>query len=205
MKKLRWQMSLSTLLLLVTVMVLAVSHYLTSRKLSETRNELVDYRYQYGHLIVDDPSRPHLLRYANQENPWKWHVNFPEGKSYKMMCGVGEVPTSGVPSVSQLKHVQETWVYGTGENRTMFVSLREWDSDSLKFSIGCDGSQTANQIIPKSDVYSQSVFNSFSVGHRKTYTAAADEPFVMFYQTERKASPAGGSANGVVVWGVPVK
>ena len=57
MRKPRWQMSLGTFLLLVTVMAVAVSHYLTSRELDATRNELVNYRYQYGHLVVDDPSR----------------------------------------------------------------------------------------------------------------------------------------------------
>ena len=192
-------------LLLLTVVVLAFSHIITSRQLSAARKELVNYRYQYGHLVIDDPSRPHVLAYAKQENPWKWHINFPEGKSYKMMCGVGVVPTTGVPSVSRLQHVQETWVAGTGENVTMFVSLTESEPESLKFSIGCDGSQTVSQVIPKSDVYTRSVFNSFSVGHGEVVTADPEEPFVIFYQTERKANPVGGSADGVVVWAVPVK
>ncbi len=125
MKRPHLRMALSTFLLCLTVIILAFSHIVTSRQLAATRKELEDYRYEYGHLVVDDPSRPHVLGYAKQWNPWKWHVNFPQGKSYKMMCGVGEIPTSGVPSVSQLQHVQESWIVGTGENSTMFVSLTE--------------------------------------------------------------------------------
>jgi hypothetical protein len=208
MKTRRWQMSLGTFLLLFTVIALAWSHIVTSRQLATTQKELVEYRYQYGHLVVDDPTRSHVLGYAKQDNPWKWHVNFPEGKNYRMMSGVGDVPAAGPPDVSRLQHVQETWITGTGDNKTMFVSLTEYKPDSLKFSIGCDGSQTVGQIIPRADVYTKSVFNSFSVGHGDAFTADPDESFVIFYQTERKANSAGGSAgsaNGIVVWVVPVE
>lgn len=201
-------MSLGSLLLLVTLIALALSHIVTSRKLAATHNELVSYRYQYGHLVVDDQTRPHVLGYAKQENPWKWHVYFPKGTSYKLMCGVGNVPIAGFPEVSRLQYVQETWIEGTGQNKTMFVSLTESSPDSLKISIGCEGSQTVSQIVPKADVYTTNVFNSFSVGHGDAFAAGPDETFVIFYQTERKANSAGGSAgseNGVVVWAVPVK
>ena len=69
-------MSLGTFLLLLTVILLGWSHIITSRQLSSTRKELLDYRYEYGHLVVDDPTRPHVLGYADAQNPWKWHVNF---------------------------------------------------------------------------------------------------------------------------------
>jgi len=208
MKTARWQISLSTFLLLLTVIALGWSHIVTSRQLAATHNELVDYRYEYGHLVVDDPTRSHVLGYAKQENPWKWHANFSEGKSYKMMCGVGDIPASGIPDISRLSHVQETWITGTGQTKTMFVSLTEFDSKSLNFSIGFDGEQTVSQIIPRSDVYAESAFNSFAVGHGEAFMAEPDEPFVVFYQTERKTSAAGGStgsSNGVVVWMIPVK
>ena len=208
MKTSRLQMSLGTLLLLFIVIALASSHIVTSRRFAVEHKELVNYRYQYGHLVVDDPTRPHVLGYAEQQNPWKWYVNFPGGKRYKMMFGVGDVPVAGLPDVSRLQYVQETWIDGTGQNKTMFVSLTESNSDSLKLSIGCDGSQTVSQIVPKADVYTRSVFNSFSIGHGDAFAADPDLAFVLFYQTERKANSAGGSsgsARGVVVWLVPVK
>jgi hypothetical protein len=208
MKRKRCQISLGTFLLLLTVIALAWSHIVTSRRLADTHKQLADYRYQYGHLVVDDPTRPHVLAYAQQQNPWKWHANFPKGKSYKMMCGVGDIPVDGLPDVTRLHHVQETWITGTGQNTTMFVSAIELKPSSLEFSIGCDGSQTVSQIMPTADVYTRSVFNSFSVGPGDTFVADPDEPFVLFYQIERKANSAGasaGSANGVVVWVVPIR
>ena len=160
MRKPRWQMSLGSLLLLVTVMALAVSHYLTSRELSATRNELVDYRYQYGHLVVDDPSRPYLLRYVNQENPWKWHVNLPEGKSYQLMSGVGTVPSKGIPNVSQLRYTHVISVVGTGENATMFVSLKESNSETLMFQ------SAATELRRRRELFR----NQIRVGMRKVFS-----------------------------------
>ena len=194
--------------MLLTILVLAFSHLITSRRLSATRKELLEFRYQYGVLVVDDPSRPHVLRYANLENPWKWHINLPNGKNYKLMCGIGAVPQDEIPNAAVLQHVQETWVSGDGENKTIFVSLTETDSDTLRFSIGGDGSQTISQHIAKDDIFERSVFNSFSVGYGEAFVAEKDAPFVVFSQTERSMTPSVSSdetARGVVVWMVPVK
>ena len=199
-------MSLGTLLLLVTVLALAFSHLITSRQLSAARKELVNYRYQYGVLRVGDPARPHVLRYADIENPWKWHVYVPKDKSYKLMCGVGAVPSVGVPKVSGLQHVQETWIQGDGKQTTIFVSLANLEPDKLKLSIGGEDAQTLSQIIPRTDVYRKSNFNQFSVGYREPFVAEVDAPFVIFYQTERsmkQSAAPDAMSNGVVVWMVP--
>lgn len=207
MKLPRPKLSLGTFLLLLTVAILSFSHAVTSRQLAETRQELRDYRYQYGHLVVDDPSRPHVLRYAKQDNPWKWHVNLPKGKNYRLTCGVGQVPLDGLPNEAELQHVRNTWITGDGENKTLFVSLTESGPDRLKLSIGGDGAQTTSQVLPKADLYKRSVFNSFSAGHAEPFVADSDDPFVLFYQTERSPNAnasAHGTENGVVVWMVPV-
>ena len=200
MKQPRSQFSLGTFLLLLTVGILAFSHIATSRKLSDARKELKDYRFQYGHLVVDDPTRLHVLQYAELANPWKWHINFPAGKNFKMICGVGIVPTSGVPAAADLQHVQETSISGESENRTMFLSIDEKDSESLKLTIGCDGSQTIAQIIPKADVYAKSVFSNFTVGNGGTFTSAPGESFVIFYRTEIGTNSPGNEGKGIVVW-----
>lgn len=193
--------------MLLTILVLAFSHLNTSRQLSATRNELLEFRYQYGVLVVDDRSRPHLLRYANQDNPWKWHINLPVDKHYKLMCGVGPVPRDGMPNVSDLRHVRETWVLGDGKNKTIFVSLTEVDSDTLKLTIGGDGSQSIAQHIAKDDIYEQSVFDVSAVGYGEPYVAEENAPFVIFYQTERNVVPPAlpdKTAQGIVIWLDPV-
>lgn len=202
----RLRISLGWLLMLFTLIALTVSHINTSRRLAATHAELMSYRYQYGHLVVDDPQRTHLLAYAKQENPWKWHAYFPKGKNYRLMCGVGSVPLSGVPDVTQLQHVQATWIVGSEQTKTLSVSLTESSNGSLNFSIGCDGSQSVSQIFPKSDIYQRSAFNSFRVGQREAFAVDRDQPFVIFYQTERMANAAGvspSSEKGVVVWVAP--
>ena len=204
----RLRLSLGTFLLLVTVFVLAFSHILTSRRLAATSKELANLRYEYGHLVVADSSRPHVLRYAQQDNPWKWHVYLPLEKDYTLTCGVGEVSVDSVPRAADLQYVQQTQVSGDGENKTVFVSLTKSDSDTMKLSIGADGSQTISQLIPQSDIYQTSVFNRFSAGHREPFVPGEDKPFVLFYQTERGTKPPasrGVTAHGVVVWMVPAK
>ena len=125
------------------------------------------------------------------------------------MFGVGSVPSSGIPDVTELQHVQSTLVVGTGENMTLFVSLKEHDSESLLLSLGCDGAQTVGAVIPK--WYSSTSFNISRVGHREAFSADPDEPFVVFRYTERRPNPGGGlavdisSEEGVVVWAVPTE
>ena len=207
MNRLRPKVSLGTLLLLLTVLVLGFSHIHASRQLSLAKDELLDLRYQYGVLVVDDPSRPHVLRYASQENPWKWHIYLPDGQNYKLMCGVGTVPNDAIPDATTLQHVQETWVVGDGKRKTVFVSLTPVDGDTLKFTIGGDGSQTVSQHIAKDDIYDKSVFDVSSMGSREAFVAEQNSPFVLFSQTERNlptAASPNASAKGVVVWLAPV-
>lgn len=126
MNRLRPRFSLLTLLLLLTILILGFSHLVTSYELSSTRRELLGFRYQYGVLVVDDATRPHVLRYANLENPWKWHINLPVDQPYKLTCGVGSVPRSGVPNAADLRNVQETWLTGDGRRgRSSFRCLRQ--------------------------------------------------------------------------------
>ncbi len=222
MNRLRPRFSLLTLLLLLTILILGFSHLVTSCELSSTRRELLEFRYQYGVLVVDDATRPHVLRYANLENPWKWHINLPVDQPYKLTCGVGSVPRSGVPNAADLRNVQETWLTGDGETRTIFVSLLEADADTWKLSIGGDGSQTISQLIAKDEVFKSSIFDVSAVGFREPYVGEADSPFVIFSKTDRNTAAATGpnatapnatapnatapnaTANGVVVWLVPV-
>lgn len=202
MTKRRWNWSLGTLLLFLVIGVLAFSHITTSLQLAEARRELEKYRYEYGHLVVGDDSRPHLLEYAEQSNPWKWHVYLPEGKSYKMKCGIGKVPHQGLPNVADLNQVRETWVAGNGEIMTMTVSILDRDDDDLQISIGCDGSQTVRQIVPTKDVYTRTVYLRSSAGSGETFAPDPDTPFVLFYQVEHL--PTAQASAGVVVWIEPI-
>ncbi len=63
-----------------------------------------------------------------------------------------------------------------------------------------------SQIFPVSEVYTRSAFNTFSAGKREAFVAERDQPFVIFYQTERPPNATGvssGTEKGVVVWVVP--
>ena len=79
----RWKFSLRTMLLVGTVIVLAVSHLVTTRRLKVATDELQKLRQEAGYLDVADPSRIHAVQVPTLETmTWKWKLHLPPSRQY---------------------------------------------------------------------------------------------------------------------------
>ncbi len=212
-KKTRWrQISLATLLLLITVAAFAISHFLTSRDLATTKSELNEYRYQYGDLVVEDPDKIHLLKFADEQNPWKWHAHFPKGKQFRIVSGVGVFGPNETPDVDKLKNCGEMTVIGTGELTTFSVKIAEPNPNSVEISVMHNGGSVSHGM-PKTDVpwYTPMQSTTRSVGYKDAHVGSKDKPTVIFWTRKPKVLKGGmvtveqNPTEGIVVIAVPVK
>ena len=206
--------SLASLLLIVTVLALAISYYLKSREMEDAKKELVEYRFQHGNLVVDDATKPHLLTYVDQQNPWKWYAFFPAKKKYRIMSGVGTIDTDKVPDASGLQHVGVLEVVGKGELTTLSVTLRDLDAKTVELKVAHDNA-SISRAFPKKDVpwLAKDNATSKSSGHKEQFVGESDNPFVIFWSRKPKITRTATSTmvtldtaptDGIAVWAVPV-
>ena len=202
--------SLASFLLLTTVALLGFSHFLTSQKLAKANRELNEYRFQHGDLVVDDPSRPHFLRFVDQQDPWKWYAHFPKEKKYRIFYGLGTVPKDGIPNPASLIQQGTFDIEGTGELMTFTVETAEKD-DFITFNVGTSQAN-AGTAFAKKDVpwIGSGQSTSFAIGYQKPFVAEQNKPFLIFWNRKPKVTgtmvtiePA--PTDGIVVWAEPVK
>jgi hypothetical protein len=105
--------SMLTLLLLVTLSCVSVSHWLTSQRLTRMQLEMAEQRRivrnlneDLGNLTIDDPDDVHVIatdhvRTADRhgELPLRigWKLHLPKQTSWQVCWSVGDVPMSGMP------------------------------------------------------------------------------------------------------------
>ncbi len=205
------RLSLATLLLLVTVAALGVSHFLTSRDLEEAQAELTEYRYQYGHLKVKDPKRIHLLSHVNQSNPWKWHAYFPQDQKFKLVAGIGVFGPNETPEIESLKPIGEMMVVGTGENTTLSFSIDDSDLAMIKLTMTHDGASTT-QGFPKSDLpwLTTKQSTTKSSGYKEPFVGNTKKASSIFWFRKSKTKGAtvmldANPTEGIIVLAVPVQ
>jgi hypothetical protein len=119
MKRSRFQFSLLTLLLLVTIVCLSAALWVMCRNLRETQAENQEFRDRFGYLTISDPKKIHVIRIPNhEEDAWRWRVYLPEGHQYQVCFQVGKIPR-GLPADLSSDH---SMPLAPGEH-TLFASL----------------------------------------------------------------------------------
>ncbi len=83
----------------MTVVVLTVSHLLTSRELQTSNSENKRLRDELGRLTVKDASQLGLLAIPTTEsNTWRWRIYMPADVQLRMgITDAGIIPTPGAP------------------------------------------------------------------------------------------------------------
>src|SRR6185436_3135668 len=116
----RWTFSLRTMLLVGVLIVLAVSHLVTTWRLKEASSELQKLREEVGYLDVADPSRIHAVQVSTLETlTWKWKLHLPPGQQYWLHTSTLEIPATGLPGAGQLRLIAPE------EPITLTVALRK--------------------------------------------------------------------------------
>ncbi|PQO41756.1 hypothetical protein [Blastopirellula marina] len=94
--RLRFRFSIFSLMLLSVIVGLLASHWQTSQKLIEAKEEADQLRRTYHLLVPNDSSKIQvLLQETNLAGEWQWRIALPEGGEYEVACQVGDLPVDG--------------------------------------------------------------------------------------------------------------
>jgi len=84
------------------IVSLVASHFYTSWKLHEARDELLKLRNELGHLTIVDPTRLNIISVPTEEDgKRRWRVYVPKGARYTLSAVTQEIPAKGRPSGKQ--------------------------------------------------------------------------------------------------------
>lgn len=102
-RKGRLRFSLWRLFVILTFVVLAASHLLTSSQLYTANQELAKLRRETGYLDVTDPTKVHVVSIPVMDQlTWRWRVFVPEGANYWFAAQVNDVPSTEFPENGQI-------------------------------------------------------------------------------------------------------
>lgn len=205
----RFRFSLRWYLAGLLVLSLAVSHFLTSRQLGETRQQLVKLRDELGYLTIDDPAMVHAIALETHEpDMWRWRLYFPKGHRYQWRLAYEEIPSRGVPRGGFTAVSNEPYWEKDSEVLVTAKLLRRDDGDwtlSVTSKIGGGGYQMGSVIMPipaeKARWMSEvSVFDFSLLGDRGTKTLDPAGPIILLMRRPRGKQPGGGPMPGIMVW-----
>lgn len=88
-----FRFSLGRMLLVLFVACLIGSHLRTSWLLYDANRTLKQYRTEFGHLSIEDPTKVYAIAVdPHQELTWQWRVYIPPGEKYELCSIYREIP-----------------------------------------------------------------------------------------------------------------
>lgn len=216
---LKWpRVSLLTLLLVVTLAAVAVSHWRTSLELENQRSRVAELQQQVrirndrlGILTVDDRSQVHVIltdtRYGSVENKkvgpraFSWHVYLPPSRNWELCWafgafeGMGEVPRDAT-------HDSRVLDIDDGPD-TLAIDFEQAPTGSWRMKCKYDQSEWSAAIPDEraSWLNHESVYASIAAGDDRragplTESFDPNEPVLLLDQWHQDLNPSAG----VVVW-----
>ncbi len=106
--------SLSSALLLMTIVGLAIVVVQLWREVGPLRANVRRLRDEVGALSIDDPTKPCAIRVrTNDEFTWKWRLWIPEGRAYVLKNSNKNIPKQGLAASHgsiAMDEPGETWI-----------------------------------------------------------------------------------------------
>ena len=211
----RLRFSLRSYLAGLLILSLAVSHFLTSRQLGETKQELHKLRDELGYLTIDDPAMVNAIALETHEpDTWRWQVYFPKGHRYQWRLAYEEIPSRGVPRGGLTGVSNEPYWEEDNEVLVTAKLLRRDDGDwtlSVTSKIGGGAYQMAGASIriPAEAARWMSEVSAIDfslLGDRGTKTLDPAGPIILLMRRPHEKQPGGGSRRsdgpmpGIMVW-----
>jgi hypothetical protein len=89
---------LGTMLLVLGLALVTVSHVYTSVKLRQANESVKQLREEVGYLDIEDPTKVHVLALETTEpDTWRWRVYIPKGNTYAWRLASENLPRTGLP------------------------------------------------------------------------------------------------------------
>lgn len=139
--KRRWfRFSLRRFAVVVSVVVLALSHALSSYRLFHAEQELVQLRRDAGYLQISDESKVHFVALPRIAiNTYRWRVFVPKGANYQLSATVGDLPPKGFPAGGGGVG------FNAGEYLVGFELLKRADGE-WEFYVSTEGARSGGRI-----------------------------------------------------------
>jgi hypothetical protein len=185
------------------VIVLGISHLVTSWRLQEVADENRKLRSELGLLDIDDPRKIHAIQVPTVESmSWKWRLHLPAQRKCSLQIVTQDIPEKGFPT-------HGAWGFTTPEEPfTLTVAMRR-DHLGQWQVVATDRGGTMRTGIPDKDaswLIKSDGYVSQGVGIGETQRFALGQPVELLRLRVYKRNPGGGSSppkepcQGLLVW-----
>ena len=139
--------SLLGFLATVTVLLLGISHWNTSRKLSTVESELRRLRDEVGYISVEDETKFHAVALESKEpNTWRWRLFVPKGVHYGWNIACENIPKNSPPKRVGVTSISNE-AYWENDNEVLVTTrLQQLEDGNWNLSINSKIGDSANQM-----------------------------------------------------------
>ncbi len=210
-----YQWRLSTLLLIVLIVALALGGVLTYRTLREAKRQLQSLRNEAGYLAIEKTDLVHVIALeASEPMSWRWRLYLPKGHKYQWKVAHGAIPPDGFPRNAWTCVSNEPY-WETGIETLVTVSLRRQGDGAWALTLSSRSGGTRHQLgggtlrIPDGDLrpmLEATGIEEGRLGSRGTETAKPGEPLLLLKRRACEIIAGGGSQPstkpmpGIMVW-----
>ena len=199
----RFRFSIASVLLASALLVISISHLNTSRELQRTRDSLRNAQSELGILTVDDPSLVHALSLPSaNRSQWRWRIQLPKRKTFRLRYLVGAIPPTGLPDDSSgAGRSTSILTDGTIQMSDPFIldaALSKDEFGEWKFRFATHARTMMPKIENPPDWLEENPRPSITwvAGRSSTESRPGNEPFVLLRYRKSQTNPT----DGILVW-----
>ena len=197
----RFRFSMASVLLATAFLVVSISHVHTSRELKRTKDSLKIAESALGFLTVDDPSLVHAISLPSpNRSQWRWSIQLPSGKTFRLRYLVGKIPTNGLPEdTSGAGSSTSILTDSQGQRFGPFIldgALSKTEFGDWKLEFTTDASSIQPKIENPPDWLNENPRPSLTWVAGRGRTESGREPVVLLRSRNSETNPA----DGILVW-----
>lgn len=198
-----FRFSLRSMIVVISVAILALSHGLSSYRLYRSEKELAKLRRETGYLEISDPTKIHVVAVPVMDSrTQRWRVYLPPGARYWLACHANDIPVRGVPDRGGSSTLEPgEWVV---ELRIDKDSSGKWSiKHHAQSDLGAGGGTEQLEGAAADWLNKGWVTMKQQAGTQKTDTFEVGEKVVLFRQRSDKTSVGTSDppiTQGVMLW-----
>lgn len=198
----RMRVPLGWLFVDVALVVLSISHLVTSIRLQRSEETVRSMRREYGYLYDINEEKVNVISVPTlEQETWRWRVYIPKGKKYRLYFRLNGIPETGLPTPFQIPD-KGVPLERDGEMLLSVKVVRMPQDESVRgLSATWLDRETSHFESSNDEVWhatANTIPNELGVGAK--VTLSADEPVVLMRRINTVAGRETYPAKGVMIW-----
>ena len=199
------QVSLLSVLLMVTVVALAVPLWKLGRESQKQKAELTTLRNEAGYLTIDDASKLQAIR-VKTGNPliWRWKLHLPAEKDFFLLAFVGDLPPKGqLPDVRSglIRLPGPPWKHRVHEPQIVEIAIIRDVEGKLVLRHAFGGISSQHELSDEQQLLFTEAGMSVDDGVRaETKSTEPGKDLVLLNNHRRPKSQSSKARRGIMVW-----